>query len=555
MRIQNGYGFVHYPLTQEGIQAAFNAVSSLHQVTIDRVTYDCSVSHALEEMIVPPTGSPKASPAAVPKKTVNNAQQLPQNVLLHGQGSVPIDSTIPTPVPVLQFNNMNRGGMHHGYGSNNNLNAMYPPPAQSPQQQYYYSPQQQQQGGMDSARSASGRAPMAPMASPRYPMQPQGISMNYDGMGGFQYQDPQYQQQLQLQQQQFAAEGSMLSRPPSGFSLLYPSPSQSPHFSQHKTPRGGAPLSDTSRGSSFDFGAQASSAALSKLTPRSSFHDPYNYNTMPLPPNSQSQFGATTGSVTSFGSASERSRSTSESFSQQTSFDNGSELFDLSQLSLGPPIQSPSNSTGSDQGGATTVGSGGSGKFEGYTFERNNSSNSARGVFDNNSFIGGSSLGLNNTGSFHSGIGGVQGSNAASILGFPTPTNSSYFDFPDATHVNDDGGYTLPATVMGGNKSPLGTFSSSNNGDASPSSFSLQSGLSGFGSTLDPHAPVFTLGDSLVSGGLASNSSRFFMQDSSPTSGSSFLDQQPLHSVDDLVDSAPSEQVVSSIVGEGSTSA
>jgi uncharacterized cupredoxin-like copper-binding protein len=44
---------VHFPLTPEGIQAAVNATSAIHQVTIDRVTYDCSLSHSLEVMMNP----------------------------------------------------------------------------------------------------------------------------------------------------------------------------------------------------------------------------------------------------------------------------------------------------------------------------------------------------------------------------------------------------------------------------------------------------------------------------------------------------------------------
>jgi hypothetical protein len=52
LRIQNGYGFVHFPLTLEGVQGAIAAVNALHQVTIDRITYDCSISHALTEYVV-----------------------------------------------------------------------------------------------------------------------------------------------------------------------------------------------------------------------------------------------------------------------------------------------------------------------------------------------------------------------------------------------------------------------------------------------------------------------------------------------------------------------
>lgn len=53
MNVQNGYGFIHYPLTCEGIQAAVNATREVHQVTMDRVTYDCTLSHLLESYLTP----------------------------------------------------------------------------------------------------------------------------------------------------------------------------------------------------------------------------------------------------------------------------------------------------------------------------------------------------------------------------------------------------------------------------------------------------------------------------------------------------------------------
>lgn len=51
MAIQNGYGFVHYPLTIEGIDAALRAVDSLHQVTINNISYDCSISNQLRQVL------------------------------------------------------------------------------------------------------------------------------------------------------------------------------------------------------------------------------------------------------------------------------------------------------------------------------------------------------------------------------------------------------------------------------------------------------------------------------------------------------------------------
>lgn len=51
-------------MSPEGVRSAITAVHSLHQVTIDRVTYDCSVSHALEELLGPT--NIEDNPGAIP---------------------------------------------------------------------------------------------------------------------------------------------------------------------------------------------------------------------------------------------------------------------------------------------------------------------------------------------------------------------------------------------------------------------------------------------------------------------------------------------------------
>eukprot|EP01040_Poterioochromonas_malhamensis_P002156 gene2156-2297_t len=44
---QSGYGFVHYPITPEGINAAFRAATELQDTTVDEVNYKSSLSHKL----------------------------------------------------------------------------------------------------------------------------------------------------------------------------------------------------------------------------------------------------------------------------------------------------------------------------------------------------------------------------------------------------------------------------------------------------------------------------------------------------------------------------
>lgn len=77
MCIQNGYGFVHFPLTSEGIDSALQAVESLHQVTINNVSYDCSVSNQLRQVLFNTGRLLKKSQHGMsqPNLSVNTSQQ------------------------------------------------------------------------------------------------------------------------------------------------------------------------------------------------------------------------------------------------------------------------------------------------------------------------------------------------------------------------------------------------------------------------------------------------------------------------------------------------
>jgi len=48
---QNGYGFVHYPLTPAGVSAAIQASFIICQLHIEEVLYDCSFTHTFEKFL------------------------------------------------------------------------------------------------------------------------------------------------------------------------------------------------------------------------------------------------------------------------------------------------------------------------------------------------------------------------------------------------------------------------------------------------------------------------------------------------------------------------
>lgn len=56
-RVQSGYGFVHYRLNDEGINAALTAISSINHTMRDNITFECSISHGLENYLNARRGS------------------------------------------------------------------------------------------------------------------------------------------------------------------------------------------------------------------------------------------------------------------------------------------------------------------------------------------------------------------------------------------------------------------------------------------------------------------------------------------------------------------
>jgi hypothetical protein len=48
---QSGYGFVHYPLTADGISAAVQASWIICQLNLDEVLYDCSLTHEFVQFL------------------------------------------------------------------------------------------------------------------------------------------------------------------------------------------------------------------------------------------------------------------------------------------------------------------------------------------------------------------------------------------------------------------------------------------------------------------------------------------------------------------------
>eukprot|EP01039_Chlorochromonas_danica_P005388 gene5388-5926_t len=83
MCIQNGYGFTHYPLNDQGIASALKAVSALHQVTIHSVTYDCSVSNQLKQLIARSPGLGSMAAAAATTSQLRRVAHVTGQYIAH----------------------------------------------------------------------------------------------------------------------------------------------------------------------------------------------------------------------------------------------------------------------------------------------------------------------------------------------------------------------------------------------------------------------------------------------------------------------------------------
>jgi hypothetical protein len=103
---QTGYGFLHYPLTEEGIESAVKAAKIVRQVHINHVLYDCRLTWSLEEIIHRRTlGLPqqmKRSPSSSPPST--------DSPNLSGNKTIALQQAYYSPSQQPQANNNNFGG-------------------------------------------------------------------------------------------------------------------------------------------------------------------------------------------------------------------------------------------------------------------------------------------------------------------------------------------------------------------------------------------------------------------------------------------------------------
>jgi hypothetical protein len=165
MMVQNGYGFVHYPLSPEGIESALAAVNSLHQITINQITFDCSVSNQLKQIL-----------ARNSMENNNNRNRNNNNRRMNNNNQQQENQRFQyVPPPIRGNNPRNNNNMN----SNNNNAGQFATPSYTPyavgQQPFPHQGYPQQQQQMRSYPQTTGRerssygmqAPPANYNSPR----------------------------------------------------------------------------------------------------------------------------------------------------------------------------------------------------------------------------------------------------------------------------------------------------------------------------------------------------------------------------------------------------
>ena len=162
---QTGYGFIHFPLTDEGVNAAVKASTTVSQIIVDNVLYDCCLTHCLEAFLEKQNKQiPPRSPF-MPDSGFSPASSSPFDM-----GMNPFGSAMPS--PHFETNQMRSPFPPQFQGLEQSMQSSYfapsylPPPRQ--QFEFPRPPLSHGFGGMPSLSAAPG-APIPSSLLEQYP--------------------------------------------------------------------------------------------------------------------------------------------------------------------------------------------------------------------------------------------------------------------------------------------------------------------------------------------------------------------------------------------------
>mmetsp|Transcript_11449 Transcript_11449/g.12367 ORF Transcript_11449/g.12367 Transcript_11449/m.12367 type:complete len:459 (-) Transcript_11449:2173-3549(-) len=127
--VHSGYGFIHYPLSEAGVNAALTAIQTMNDRVVDSIVFKCTISHGLETFLktknVTAAGIPRparksassfdsfgsntSSRNATARTSPASTSPVPFSYLSNGPGFPPGPSTsataVPPPAPVHGYSN------------------------------------------------------------------------------------------------------------------------------------------------------------------------------------------------------------------------------------------------------------------------------------------------------------------------------------------------------------------------------------------------------------------------------------------------------------------
>ena len=101
MHFQKGYGFVHFAYTPEGMAAAMKCCDLMHNTTIDKVTYNCNISHRLRHSLSGGGQSHGQMSARMPSPYAGNPYPAaPYPMVMSGYPYLPNPAAMPMYFPI-----------------------------------------------------------------------------------------------------------------------------------------------------------------------------------------------------------------------------------------------------------------------------------------------------------------------------------------------------------------------------------------------------------------------------------------------------------------------
>lgn len=272
-KVQRGYGFVHFPASQEGVNAALKCAEELKDKAIDGIHYKCDISHKLLRQLN--INHPSQSERTSHKHHINSYQKQGKHVASANQSQFQSQSSELTDfaTPSIDLSSMS-------FESTASMNSHFTQ-AVHPSAYFMVHPSVMNSTGsmptMVQPQMSHGHAPPPTQQSSSsfiYPHIPESLYVDVH-----QAQSPAIisQQQNPSPHMMYQTVPGAITTPHTGY-VYYPSPSTTPtaHYLRSLNPSGKAPFSSSTTTAMMggDMKLSHSSSSSNPTTPTASQHHP-----------------------------------------------------------------------------------------------------------------------------------------------------------------------------------------------------------------------------------------------------------------------------------------